>query len=235
MINALTMRGKWGERGVPKVIRLVMWAPDMLKGQLDVLTAHYLGAGLETAFVRKEAAKNILKLVSEAATIMLVANAIKPGSAETNPTSSDFGKIKIGDTRFNYTGGANALIILAARLRPDFMGGGEYKSVTTGKMIKYEPGFGKRSRFDAVIDFLANKTNPPASMVRDWLRGRTFDNKDFTAKGAAYRAFTPITVQQAIQLKDNASADRVAGVLADTIGINATSFEDKKHRNNKFR
>ena len=49
------------------------------------------------------------------------------------------------------------------------------------------------------------------------------------------RIHTPIPIKQAIELKDDASADRVAGVIADAIGINATSFEDKKHRDNKFR
>ena len=230
LINSLTARGKWGETGVPKVIRLVMWAPDMLKGQWDVLTAHNLGSGLETSFARKQAALNIMKIATEAATIMMVANAIKPGSAETNLTSSDFGKVKIGDTRFNFTGGANGIIILAARLIT-----GESKSAITGKINEYAPGFGKRSRFDVVIDFLANKVNPPVGVLRDWLRGRHFDNSKFTWSRAIQDAYTPIPIKQAIELKDDASADRVAGVIADAIGINATSFEDKKHRDNKFR
>ena len=165
----------------------------------------------------------MLKIVAETATIMTIANVLKPGSAEINPTSTDFGKLKIGDTRFDFTGGAAGLVTLGARL---WMG--EYKNSVTGKITKYEPGFGKRSRFDAVIDFTANRTNPPASVVRDWLKGRDCQGKPFAPGRAIYQAGTPITVQQSIQLKDNASADRVAGVIADAVGISSNTYDKKK-------
>jgi len=226
MVNSLTARGQWGKKGEPAVVRLILWAPKMLKGYIDVLTMHGLGSGLETSFARRETAKNLFKIVTDVATIMAIANAIKPGSAETNPTSAAFGTIKANNTYFDYTGGARGLLILAARLLT-----GERKSVVTGKTIKYEPGFGKRTRWDAVLDFLANKFNPPASMVRDWLRGYTWGGKKFTWPDAAYRAFTPISMQQAIELGDDPSADEIAGVLADTLGVSAQVYEKKRLTN----
>ena len=226
MVNSLTARGQWGKKGEPAIVRLILWAPKMLKGYIDVLTMHGLGSGLETSFARRETAKNLFKIVIDVATIMAIANAIKPGSAETNPTSAAFGTIKANNTYFDYTGGAKGLVVLAARLLT-----GERKSVVTGKTIKYEPGFGKRTRWDAVLDFLANKFNPPASMVRDWLRGYTWGGKKFTWPDAAYRAFTPISMQQAIELGDDPSADEIAGVLADTLGVSAQSYEKKRLTN----
>ncbi len=225
MINSLTARGKTGQRGEGGVVKMVLWAPKMLKGNWDVLTAHSLSFkdNRLTSFAQKEAGKNLLKIVVETATLMAIANALKPGSAETDPRSPDFGKIKAGDTRFDFTGGAGSIITLASRIVT-----GETKSSTTGKVTKYEQGFGKRTRFDALIDFLANKTNPPASIVRDWLRGRNFKGEKFTPGKAIYQAGTPIMVQQAIELKDNASADRVAGVIADAVGISSVSYDKKK-------
>lgn len=226
LINSLTARGKWGERGESPVVRLILWAPKMLKGNIDVLTAHNFGAGLETDFARKEAALNLLKIVSITAILMAIANALKPDSAELDPRSSDFGKIKVGTTRFDITGGAASIVVLAARIIPGLWGDAASKSTTTGLVVPYGLGYGKRSPFDALIDFVNNKTTPAASVVSSWLKGKNRDNEPWTVGDAAYRAFTPISLQNTIKLKDDASADKVAGALVDFIGINANSYGD---------
>jgi hypothetical protein len=223
MISSLTARGQWGQKGDPPFIRLILWAPKMLKGNWDVLTAHHLGAGLKHPAARREAAVNLMKIVGETATIMMISNALKPGSAEYDPRSSDFGDIKIGKTRFDITGGAGSIVTLAARLVTR-----KTKNPVTGEIRKYGTGFGQKSPFDALIDFLANKTNPPARVMVDALRGRHYDYTPFSPVESAYRATTPISVQQAISLKDNASADAVAGVITDWIGVSANTFEDRK-------
>jgi hypothetical protein len=226
-INSMTARGQWGKQGDNSVVRLVLWAPKMLMGNINVLTAHGFGAGLPNSFLRKQAAYNLLGIVAETALVMVIADAIKPGSVEWNPQSSDFGKINSGTKktgqRFDITAGMGSIVTLAARMIT-----GQSKSITTGNIIDYEPGIGHRTRFDALSDFLVNKTNPPMSVVRDMLKGRNFGRKDFSLARSAYQATTPITAQQAIQLKDDAEADRIAGVIADALGIsssNPTQYE----------
>ncbi len=219
LINSLTARGQWGKKGEPAVVRLVMWAPKMLKGNIDVLTAHGAGIGLESPFARKQAAINLLKIVAETATVIEIANALQPGSAETDPRSSDFGKIKIGNTRYDITGGAASIVTLASRIAT-----GSRKSTTTGETIPYGIKFGQDSPMDALVDFLANKTNPPAHVVVDWLRGRDYAGKPFSWGREIYRASTPIVVQQAINLKDEFSANTVAGVILDGLGMNAQTY-----------
>jgi hypothetical protein len=229
LINSLTARGQWGQKGEGAAVRLVLWAPKMLKGNLDVLTMHGWGVGLPNNFLRQQAVRNITKIIAETATVMMVANAIKPGSAEYDPRSSDFGKINVGTKkdgqRFDITGGAGSIVTLAAR-----MIAGQSKSATTGKIYDYGSGFADRSRFDAFIDFLSNKTNPPASVVRDWLKGKNFGKKDFSLARSVYTASTPITVQQAVQLKDDTSADRLAGVIADALGISSSNPADYSNK-----
>jgi hypothetical protein len=195
----------------------------MLKANIDVLTAHGAGMALKHPMARREAAINLLKIVGETAMVMVIANALKPGSAEYNLISSDFGDIKIGKTRFDITGGASSIVTLAARIITR-----KTKNPVTGEIREYGIGYGQKSPFDAMIDFLANKTNPPARVLVDALRGRHYDYTPFELKKSAYGAATPISIQQAISLKDNASADAVAGVIADFIGVSANTFEDRK-------
>ncbi|MEN6421102.1 MAG: hypothetical protein ABFD76_04080, partial [Smithella sp.] len=218
LINSLTARGAWGKRGEPAIVRVILWAPKMLKANLDVLTAHGAGAGLETGFARKEAALNLLKIVGSTAVLLAMAAAMG-ADVEDDPRSTDFGKIKVGDTRFDVTGGAASIITLAARLLS-----GSYKSASTGLIHNYGTKYAARTRWDAFIDFLTNKTSPPARVVVDMLKGKNWKGEPFTWSGAAYQALTPISIQNAIKLKDEASADRVLGVIADFVGVNTQSF-----------
>jgi hypothetical protein len=217
IVNSLTARGQWGQRGEPAVIRLILWAPKMLKANIDVLTGH-LGQDI-SPFARKQAAINLFKIVGTTATIMTVANAMKPGSAELDPRSSDFGKIKIGDTRFDMTGGAASLIVLASRLISN-----STKSSSTGLIRKFGTGYGETSRFDLLVDFLSGKVTPAMGIVVDFMKGRTYEGKKPTLTGELYGGATPIAIQNFINLKDNASVDRVLGALLDVVGISTTSY-----------
>lgn len=216
MINSLTARGKLTP-GVSKTLRLVLWAPKMLKSHIDVLTDPLLA---KSSFARKQAAINLMKIIGVMSLIMLIANALKPGSAETDPTSSDFGKIKIGNTRFDYTGGAASLATLAARL----IRGGK-KSTTTGKFKGFSSGFGQATAFSTVVDFLTNKTTPPVGSLIDFMKGIDRDFQKPTVTKEFYRNVTPIFVQNAIKLKDDSSVEAILGVIADGVGISANTYQ----------
>ena len=217
VVTSLTARGQWGARGTPPFVRLILWAPKMLKGNIDVLTMH-VGQDI-SPFARRQAAVNLLKIVTETAVVMGIANAIHPGSATLDPRSSNFGKIRIGDTRIDITGGAASIITLAARLITN-----SSKSSTTGIVTKYGSGYAQTSRFDAIIEFFTGKSAPFARMIIDILQGKTYQGKQPTAGRELYALVTPISIQNLIDLKDNASADRILGVLADALGFSANSY-----------
>ena len=173
---------------------------------------------------------NLAKIVAETATIITIANALKPGSAEIDPRSSDFGKIKVGDSRFDITGGAGSLVTLGARLATNTR-----KSTATGEIIPYGSKFGQSNRLDAIVDFAAGKTTPSARIMVDWMRGRNYKGDPFKLSSSIYGATTPIILQQAIALKDDTSADRVAGVIADGLGISSYSYEPRKKKSRKIK
>jgi len=218
LVNSLTSRGKFGKIGDSPVIKLVFWAPRMLKANWDVLTGHSLGSGLTTAFARKEAAKNLVKIIGSTAMIMKTANAISPGSAETDPRSSNFGKIKVGNTTFSYTAGIGSLAVLASRMIT-----GESKSATTGVVSEFGSGFGDRSRWDALSDFGVGKTTPLVNQILQFAKGRTYQNTKPTGGSFVYGTTVPISLQNAIELKDDASVSAVLGVIVDVFGINANT------------
>lgn len=216
IINSLTAKGQFGYKA-EGALRLILWAPRMIKANIDVLTGH-LGQDI-SPFARKQAAINLLKIVTTSATIMMIANALKPKSAETDPRSSDFGKIKIGNTRFDFTGGAASLITLASRLITQ-----STKSATTGVISSLGSKVGQTSMFDVITNFLTGKTTPPVRVLIDFLQGRNFKGEVPTLGGELYQASVPISIQNAIQLKDDNSAEAVLGVILDGLGINANTY-----------
>lgn len=220
LVNSMTARGYQGEGD--KLVRLVMWAPKMLVADWNVLTAHTLGTGLETSFARKQAGYNLIKVISSYAAVMMIANAVKDGSAETNPTSSDFGKIKAGNTRFGFTGSKSALIVLASRMVTNSL-----KSTTTGKTKKLGEGYKADNRFDILVNFITGKANPPARAIIDWARGLNFDFEKPTVLSTLEQTTVPISIQNAIDLKDETSVQAVLGVILDVVGINTSTYKKK--------
>jgi hypothetical protein len=217
LVNSLTARGQWGKRGEPAIVRILLWAPKMLKGNLDVLTGMQLTD--VSPEVKKIAAKNLLKIVGVTALTMMIAEAMKPGSVEDDPRSSDFGKIVVGNTRFDITGGKASIVTLAFRIARR-----SYKSTKTGEIIEYGVGYGQKTPFDILVDFLTNKSAPPTRVVIDLLKGQNFEGEKTTIPNVLYSLTTPISIQNAIELKDDSSAQAVLGAILDVIGVNANTY-----------
>jgi hypothetical protein len=227
LVNSLTARGQWGKKGEPAAVRLVLWAPKMIKSHLDNLLLHPTGASGLTPFARKQAQINLLKIIASTAVVLGTANALQPGSAELDPRSSKAGKIVIGngkkaqsiailldliglnsttysngDVAIDTTGGAGSIITLASRLALS-----SSKNSATGVVTPLGGGYGKTSGFDLAVDFLANKTTPVAHAIIDILKGEKFGGVKPTVANTMYGLTTPISVQNFINLLD----DRVPG------------------------
>jgi len=224
LINSITGRGDAGKLGESKVVRLVLWAPRLLRGNWDVLTAHTGGATLHTAFTRKQAKINLAEIVFSTAAIAAVADVLKPGCVELNPISSDFLKIRVGNTVYDLTSGTGSIITLLARViarRTKSTKTGEISSLVSGKYYK-------RNLFDVGLDFLVNKTTPTARAVIDASRGRTFTGKKPTIATALVSTQVPITIQNFIEeyhrkAIDKSTAETVGNVL-DIFGISSNTF-----------
>lgn len=227
LINSVTARGDLGRLGEGGLIRLVLWAPKMLKGNWDVLTAHTGGAGLATPFARQQARINLLKIVASTATVAAVANALNPGSVETDPRSSDFLKIRVGNTRYDITGGKGSIISLLARAITF-----STKSAETGKVTPLNSGkYGAKTVFDVGIDFLVNKTTPAARTAINVAKGRDFQGQKPTAGNVVYGLTTPISIQNFVKNFYGPDADgsvaAVVGSIVDIVGINANTYAQK--------
>lgn len=229
LVNSLTGRANLGSlEPVANVINNVFFSPRMLRAQIDTLIHPITGAG-GSNFVRKQAAKNLLKIVMGSAAILGIAKAIDSESVDFDPRSANFGKIKVGNTRFNVTGGLDSLVTLASRLITQ-----SSKSSITGKVTQLNSGkFGSRSGTDVVYNFLENKLSPAAAVVKDLLKGQTFSGEKPTLKNQLTGHFLPLPATNAYEAYNTPGAANILLILAaDGLGVSTNTYapEEKKKK-----
>lgn len=111
-------------------------------------------------------------ITSTAATMLFITtmyNAFKSDddeelTIESDPTSSDFGKLRIGDFRYDPWGGYIPLITLYARLFTE-----EVKKSDGSKYKFGKSYFGIKNRWDATSRFIINKESPSFQMIHKYL------------------------------------------------------------------
>lgn len=223
LVNSLTGRGSLGSlEKVGKTVNTLFFSPKSLKASFDFLTLH---AGDEmSAYSRVQAAKNLLKVTAGIATIMAVANALRPGSAELDPRSADFGKIRIGDTRFDISGGMLSLVTLAARLLTS-----SSKSSTSGTVSTLNSGkFGAQTGLDVAVSFATNKASPLASLLITHLKGQNFDGTKPTLASDAANLLMPLPITNVQELMSNPNAaNPLLAEMLDAIGFVTNTYSAK--------
>lgn len=229
LVNSLTARGHLGPlEPAANVTNAVFFSARKLKSDFDFLTAHQL-QGDVTPFVRKQAAINLVKVISGTAAILAVARAADPKSVEMDPRSSDFGKIRVKDTRFDVTGGMGSLVTLAARLATM-----SSKSTTTAKVTPLNQGGFGRSGTDVVYSFFENKLSPAGSLVKDMLKGHDFDGNPITVQGEVGNLLLPLPITNIHELATNPNAANIVlATIADALGISVNTFSPKPKKTPK--
>ena len=225
LVGSMTGRGELGKAGVlAKEINAVLFSVKFLKANFDTLLAPVkLGKALlegdkAALFAKKQAATNLLQIVGSIATIGIIADALWPGSFQSDPRSTNFGKLKIDGHYIDITGGMGAFIVLAGRLIT-----GESISSTGKKTKLYDGKFGAETGLDLVENFFENKASPIAGMMRDLLKGRDFQGRKPTAETIATTLVTPIIIQTMDQLKNPSLADALLVLIADGLGFSTTT------------
>jgi len=132
---------------------------------------------------------------------------------ETDPRSSDFMKTRLGDTRLDSGRGLSQLVVLGARLAPDWMGGGKTKT-SSGKLVSIRgedvPRGADDSR-DIIHRFLDSKLAPLPSAVLDYIVGANIVGKEVTAGSIVSERTMPMT------WRDIWSAEKELGVAQGTV------------------
>lgn len=178
--------GKQLQEAAP-LLNAIFFAPRLIASRASLLNPVYY-ARLEPT-VRKEAMK---QAVSFTVAMMSVLGTAKLAGAEVglDPRSADFGKIKVGNTRYDPWGGFQQWAVLIARLALN-----QSVSSTTGKVTQFGEGYKPTTRKEIGQRFLESKLGPIPSYANDALKGTDALGKPFNPVTGAVQRLSPMQWQ----------------------------------------
>jgi hypothetical protein len=215
-LNALTGRGNLGRAAAfqPQLNALFI-SPRKIVADIQVLTSP-VTAG--TKAVRIEATKTLVRYTAALGTLAIIVNASGKGKVGLNPDDPDFLKLRIGNTRFDLTGGTGVALRTAWRI---------------GAVALSPHKYGKQSAADIGMTFLGNKESPGLRALgmarkiitgdKDMFLGRTPTGKDIAV--SLFEPWNANGIREAWQT-DGAGMGVAAG-LADFWGVSTQSYIDR--------
>jgi hypothetical protein len=150
--------------------------------------------------------------------LLYLADQIPGVDVGTDPRSSDFGRIRFGDTRIDIWGGLQPYVVAAYRIK-----NGEKVSSTSGEVS--EVGGGAFNQYDNFLgrfvavtgDLLQQKAAPVPAYFNSWRKEKTFEGEEFDPMVEAGKLFVPIGFESTF---DTARAHG-PGPAAVGFGLNA--------------
>lgn len=191
-INAATGRGSLGKiERAAVALNSVFFSPRLMASRINLMNpAFYIK---KDPFVRQEALKSAATFWGAIATVLALAG-MAGLTVGTDWRSSDFGKIKIGDTRIDIMGGFQQYFRMIGQLVT-----GEYVSSTTGKVMTLGEGYKGLTRWDILIRQLEAKESPVMSFVASMLKGKTFIGEDVNVAQEIGKRFVPMVIGDIVE------------------------------------
>lgn len=228
VLNWATGRGDLGplERYGP-LLNLGFWSPRYMSSRMQLAFQAPVKA-LGNRAVAKELARDC---AAAAGTAALVLGAIKiwhPDAIETDPRSTDFGKIKVGNTRLDFlSGGYQPYVRYAAQ-------------VITGQRKSAGGTIYKSDRAGNIGRFLRSKEAPLASFIHDVMAGETFVGDDVKLSKASIQTqmrqrLVPMFVQDVWDAVDQEGMAGAALSVPGAFGGSVTSYGPESKRTRDLR
>lgn len=197
-----------------------LFSPRLMISRLQTFNpAYYVTLN---PIARREALRQLFGLATFATSALGIAK-VAGLQVGTNPLSSDFGKIKVGDTRLDFFGGYAQYIKLFAQLAA-----GQTVSSLTGHSTALGAGYGSKSRKDIIYNFLENKENPVLSFISTLIQGKDAVGNDIYTPGGitsqVLQRFTPLVSQDIADMTTHNGINPVVGGALALGGIGTQTY-----------
>jgi hypothetical protein len=221
-INNATGRGTMANEQLAQSLNSVLFSPRLIASRINLLNpAWYAKLPKE---VRKQAIGDMVKTTAVIMSALGLAS-LSGLNVELDPRSSDFGKIRDGNRRWDILGGFSQYIRFFAQILS-----GQTKSTKNGKISKLNDGkrLG-RTRFDVALAMARSKLAPVPGFAVNTLAGKDAIGKDFDPVGSIPNLLIPLTLQDTYSaIKDNGLEGLFTTGIPTTFGVGVQSYSDKK-------
>lgn len=229
-VNEATGRGTLGPaEPIAVALGRALFSPRYLASRIQLLVGHSMWGG--DFVTRKIIAKEYAKVLVAAGVYYTLMGQMKdknkkPATIEKNPLSSDFGKVKIGNTRVDPLAGMAQVITLAARL------GTASTKNSKGKVSSLrDPSFGKTDAADVAGRFARSKLHPVPGALYNLYKGTDLGGNEATIANQSVNFVMPLTyvdIYQALQEQDVPEGASIS--LLTLLGQGLQTYDANKKR-----
>lgn len=220
-INVATGRGKLGspamEQAAP-LLNTIFFAPRYVASRFQILGGQPLLGG--TARTRKLIAREYAKFMTGLGVVYAL-GVLAGGDLETDTNSSDFGKIRFGNTRLDPLAGLSQAITLVSRLWT-----GQTKN-SKGKVrnLDGKGPFGQ-TRLDVAERFARSKLSPSVGAAVDLLQGENVVGEKTTALSTAKRLVIPMNIESYVEAMEDQGVPRGTALsILSLFGMGVNTYE----------
>ncbi len=169
--------------------------------------------------VRVEAWRTVSQFLGVGTGILALAAASGVGTVETNPTSSDFGKLKIGNTRLDIWGGYVQYARFMARM--------------IDEMHRRSQNKKPKDVTDLIWNLAQSKASPVPGLILDIARGKSYSGEEMKleTKSIGKQVWNRIMYLSVQDLVDATVIDGIRGFFAASpsiFGIGALTYKKKR-------
>jgi hypothetical protein len=187
-VNNATGRGDLGMFNQSSAaLNNIFFSPRLIASRFNMLNPVWYAK--QTPPVRKEALLNMAKFIGTGATILGLAKA-SGASVEVDPRSTDFGKIRIGNTRWDIWGGFQQWVRVFSQLAA-----GSKKTAKGDIVPLNKDKYPFTTRLDVTGTFLRGKLAPVPSLIFELMEGQKMFGGDLTLTGEIAENTIPLYLQ----------------------------------------
>lgn len=231
-INNATGRGNLGgaEMAAP-LLNTFLFAPRYVVSRVNILLNPVMYKKLPKP-VRIMAIKSVLAWMTFNVLFMtLVESAFGDHvDIEWDPRSSDFGKIRVGNIRFDLWAGEQQLVRNIAQITT-----GQRKSNKTGKIMELSKDkFPYDTRLDVFNTFIRSKLSPSAGTIVNILDGENIVGEETTIKSEVLNLTAPLYPSDIVSMyKEEGPTGLALTMLPAFFGVGVQSYGEKHGVTNK--
>ncbi len=233
VVNTFTGRGGLGklDRITPE-LNTIFFSPRLVAARFNALNPVWYARMPKE--IRMKAISDFAKFVAVGLTTLALIKLYKESNdipdselnVETDTRSSDSGKIKIGNTRWDIWGGFQQWARVFAQLIT-----GERKNTSTGEIVSLSKDeYPFTTRKETLLRFIEGKLAPVPALINELMSGaKTFTGEDMTFETVAKEKFIPMYIQDIADAYKDGGLGRAVGVgIAAFFGVGVQTWEEQK-------
>lgn len=222
-INVATGRGNIGKAaGAAETLSTVFFAPRLVASRFQLLAGEpmYRGSARTRYMVAKEYGRFLVGLAA-----VYSLGKMAGATIEEDPRSTDFGKLKFGNTRVDPMAGLSQSTVLLSRL-----GSGETKNLKGQvKPIRGKVPYGSPDSADVIARFLRTKLAPWSGSTVDALTGENVIGEPATAESIAKNMTVPLSMKDIYEVMTEHGIPHGTVIsLLSLLGMSVQNYDQKK-------